>query len=87
MVLVQKKLQSKFSYDCIYKGFYRGFFKSFNVENRHYELYSSMTVVMHLFIVIEIQLFKVKLKIIFNSFNKARERWGFNSDCTLYKAS
>ena len=74
MVLVQKKLQSKFSYDCIYKGFYRVFFKSFNVENRHYELYSSMTVVMHLFIVIEIQLFKVKLKIIFNSFNKARER-------------
>ena len=36
------------------------FFKTRNVDNRHYELYISMAAVMQLFLVREIQLFKVK---------------------------
>ena len=43
--------------------FLSDFLKTCNIYNRHYELYISMTAVMKLFVVREIQPFKEKIKI------------------------
>ena len=71
--LLQKVTAQNFRRLYIHE-FSSDFFKPCNIDNRQYEIYITMTAGMQLFIVREIQLFKVKLKILLDRFNKARER-------------
>ena len=69
-----KKVTAQIPLRLYIHEFLSEYFYTYNICNRHYELYISMANVMQIFIVRQIQPFKVKLKNLFNCFNKSRER-------------
>ena len=57
----KKEVSAQIFQDSIYMNFII-IFKNYNLYNKHYELYISMTAILHLFIARQIQLFILKYK-------------------------